>query len=193
MKGACISIFLAVPLAFAVFVFPDHPAKPAKDCRVITEKSGVVIGLDPVEISQDQKTYFGSDLGRKGFLPVFVAIENGMSSDSAIFDKGKVTYGSSASALSSVKTGTGAGKALALSAIPFFGGFAGAQAISEASQIQNNLLKKELQSTTLSPGASVHGFLYIPISKNSPREKIALRIPVSKTGTDEAFDLDLIF
>ena len=193
MKAACISIFLTAPLAFTVFAFPDYPAKPAKDCRVTAERSGVVIGLDPIETSVEQKMYFGAELARKGFIPVFVVIENGMSSDSAIFDKGKVTYGSAASTLSSVKTGTGAGKALVLSAIPFFGGFAGAQAISEASQIQNNLLKKELQSATLSPGTSTHGFLYIPINKNAPREKIALRVAVTKSGTDETFDLDFVF
>jgi hypothetical protein len=193
MKAVCISILLAASLASAVSAFPDYPRKQAKECRVLAEKSGIVIGLEPVESVQTQRTYFGVDLAKKGFVPVFVVIENGTRSDSLIFDKSRVTYGDAASALAAPRTGTGAGKALALSAIPLIGGFAGTQAIADAAQIQHNLMKKEVQSTTISPGKSVHGFLYIPGTSKSSREKITLRIPISKAGTDEDLDLDLVF
>ena len=116
-----------------------------------------------------------------------------MRSNSVIFDKSKVTYGDASSALAAPRTGSGAGKALALSAIPFIGAFAGTQAIADAAQIQHNLMKKELQSSTISPGKSVHGFLYIPTASKSSREKITLRIPINKAGTDEVLDLDLVF
>jgi hypothetical protein len=54
-------------------------------------------------------------------------------------------------------------------------------------------LKKELQSKTLSAGTSAHGFVYVPVPKNTPREKIILRIPVTRTGTDESIVLELAF
>jgi hypothetical protein len=132
----------------------------------------VVIGLEPVENSQTQKNYFRTDLAKNGFLPVFLVIENGTSANSVIFDKTKVTYGPADSTISAPQTGSGAGKARALSAIPFFGALAEAQVISDASQIQENLLKKEIQSTTLSPGASAHGFLYIPIPGRLPGKRL---------------------
>jgi hypothetical protein len=193
MKAVGISILLAVSLASAVSAFPDYPGKQPKECVVLAEKSGIAIGLEPVESVQAQKTYFGVDLAKKGFIPVFVVVENGVGSDSVIFDKSKVAYGDAASALVAPRTGLRTGKVIALSAVPFFGGFAAAQELADAAQIQQNLMKKELQSSTISPGESVHGFLYIPGKGGSSRAKIALRVPISKAGTDEVLDFDLVF
>ena len=89
--------------------------------------------------------------------------------------------------------GSKAGESLAVAAVPFVGLFAALKIISNVSQVQQNLLKKEVQSTTLSPGTSAHGFLYIPVPKDAPREKIHLRVPITRTGADEAFVLDLVF
>jgi hypothetical protein len=193
MKAAFLSIFLLAPLVLAVTTFPDYPAKHAKECLVSVENQGVTVGLEPIVTVQEQKTYFGVNLTKKRFVPVFVVIENGMSINSAIFDKSKVTYGATTSSLSAPQTGTGTDKALAFSLIPFFGGFAGAQSISDATRIQDNLIEKQIQSTTISPGASARGFFYIPIGNNSSREKIALRIPIGKAGTDEDINLELMF
>jgi hypothetical protein len=193
MKAAVYVIILAVPLALASPVFPDYPVKQAKDCSASVENAGIVIGLEAVEAPQLQKAYFGVNLTRKGFVPVYVVIQNTMSANSAIFDKTKVTYGDGAATPSVAKTGSGSGKAIAWSAVPFFGPFAAAQVISDASQIQKNLLKKELRSTTLSPNVAIHGFLYIPTNPKTGRKKIALRIPISKVDTDEIVDLSLIF
>ena len=65
--------------------------------------------------------------------------------------------------------------------------------ISNASWVQENILKKELQSKTLSVGTSTHGFLYVPVPTNTPRQKITLRVPVTRTSTDETFVLELVF
>jgi hypothetical protein len=193
VKSVVISIFFILSLA-AASTLPDYPSRNARECPVTVENIGVLIGLEPVENYRAQSTYFQTDLARKGYVPIFLVIENGTRADSFIFDKTKVTYGPADSAVSAARTGTGAGKAIALSAIPFFGPFAGAKVISNASQIQVNLLKKEIQSTTLSPGASTRGFLYIPIpGKTFPREKITLRVPISRAGTNETFDLNLVF
>jgi hypothetical protein len=172
MKAAAISSLFVVSLAFAITTFPDYPVKHAKECLITVEKTGISVGLEPVDNTQAQQTYFGTSLTKKRFVPVFVVIENGDGSNSLLFDKTKVTYGA-ALALTAAQTGSGFVKSAALSAIPFFGHFAAAQTISNASQIQSNLIRKELQSTTLPPGTSAHGFLYVP-SVNSPRGKIAI-------------------
>jgi hypothetical protein len=193
VKFPVIWIFLLLSLTSAVTTFPDYPIKRARECPVSAENIGVVVGLEPVESSQAQEIYFHVELAKKGFVPVFLVIENGTSTNSFIIDKTMVTYGISDFTISTPLTESGAGKAIALSAIPFVGPFAGAKIISGASQIQQNLMKKEIQSTTLSPGASVHGFLYVPIPRKNPRGKITLRVPISKAGTNEHFDLNLVF
>lgn len=187
-----ISIFFPLVLA-AVSTFPTYPSRQAREYPVSVENAGIAIGLEPVENSPAQETYFHTDLKKKGFLPIFLVIENGTSASSFIFDKTRVTYGPADSAISTPQPGVGAGPVLALSAIPFVGVFAAADVISKASQIQENLLKREIQSTTLSPGISVRGFLYIPISRKGPRGKTTLHVPISKAGTNETFDLNLVF
>jgi hypothetical protein len=64
---------------------------------------------------------------------------------------------------------------------------------ANAEKIQQYMLKNELQSNTLSPGRSVHGFLYIPVPRNGLVEKTRLLIPITKAGTDETFHLSLDF
>jgi len=193
VRLTAISAFLLVPLAFAAATFPAYPIKQAKECPVSAENAGLVVGLEPVENSETQENYFHTELAKKGFVPVFLVIENRTSTNSFIFDKTIVSYGISDSTISTPLTESGAGKAIALSVIPFVGPFAGVKIISDAAQIQQNLMKKEIQSTTLSPGASVHGFLYVPIPRKTARGKITLRVPISKASTNETFDLNLVF
>jgi hypothetical protein len=182
-----------VPLVYAASTFPDYPVSPASDYAVSTQAAGFTIGVKAVDDLQEQRTYFHTELARVGFAPVFVVLHNGTDSDSFLFDKTKVTYGPADSSVSTPKMGSKAGKSLAMAAIPFAGLFAALKVISNVSQVQQNLLKKEMQSTTLSPGASAHGFLYVPVPKDAPRQKIHLRVPVTKAGGDEAFVLDLVF
>lgn len=171
--------------------FADYPAKSAKECAVSAEDSNVHIGVQAVESHEAQDTYFRAHFAKKGFVPVFVVIENA-AADSIIFDRTKVRYGAAELATSAPRTDPGFGKMLAVSAIPFIGGVAGGQMISDASEVRENLLKKEIQSTTLSPGAATRGFLYIPIPKKGPRGKIALRIPITRVSDGNSSDVNLV-
>ena len=173
--------------------FPDYPVRQPGDYAITTERAGLSLGIQPVEDLPEQRTYFRTDVATLGIVPVFVVIHNATNGDSFLFDKTKVTYGPADSTVSTPKTGSKAGQALALSAIPFVGIWPALRVVSNVSQVQQNLLKKELQSTTLSPGASAHGFLYIPVQKDAPRQKLHLRVPITKAGTDEAIVLDLDF
>lgn len=182
-----------VSRVYAASTFPEYPLNQASDYAVSTQTAGLTIGVKAVENLKDQETYFHTELTPKGFVPVFVVIQNGSSGDSFLFDKTKVTYGPADSSASTPKMGSKAGESLAVAAVPFVGLFAALKIISGVSQVQQNLLKKEMQSTTLSPGTSTHGFLYVPVLKNAPREKTHLRVPITRIGADEAFVLDLVF
>lgn len=63
----------------------------------------------------------------------------------------------------------------------------------DASEVKQNLMLQELHSRTLSPGDTVHGFLYIPIPKKGPRQKMHIQIPIAWAGSDTTSVLQLEF
>jgi hypothetical protein len=159
------------------------------DCAVSTEKAGFAVGVQPVEDLKEQETYFHAQLARRGFIPVFIVMRNGSNGESFLFNKTEIAYGpADSNLLPTPNLSTGSAKFLLLG-----GGVLGMMAVRDASQVQENILKQELQSKTLSPGGSAHGFLYIPVPKNAPRQKIRLRVPITRADTGETFVLDLVF
>lgn len=197
VRIACtlVALFLVQPV-YASDKFPDYPIRPAGDYGITAEKAGLTIGVQPVEDLKEQKTYFHTELTPKGFVPVFVVIQNGSSGDSFLFDKTGITYGESESDGSAPDAHSKAGQATAvasLAALSFVGAVVAAKLMANATEVQQDILKKEVQSKTLSPGGSVHGFLYVPVQKKGPREKIRLRVPISRADTDETFVLDVVF
>ena len=60
--------------------------------------------------------------------------------------------------------------------------------ISDASWVQENIVKKELQSKTLSPGTSAHGFVYVPGLRilRARRSSFAFQLP-EPAQTNQSF------
>lgn len=181
------------PVAYAELKLPDYPVRQTSDCAAKAEQAGVAMGVQPLENLKEQKTYFDTELTPKGLVPVFVVIHNGSSSDSFIFDKTKMTYGPVDPA-GSPTVRSKAGQALFLmgAAGSPISLFIGAKMMAKASQVQQHMLKNEVQSKTISPGGSVHGFLYIPVPKGDSHSKVRLQVPITKSGTDETLVLDLV-
>ncbi len=190
---AIVIAFSAVTLVCSAAGFLDYPTLKVGDCAVSTEAAGVTIGVQPVDDLKEQREYFNAELTPQGFVPVFVVIQNGSNGDSFLFDTSKVTYGPADSEISAPKVGLRKAGAITAAFVPFVGLFAAAKIMSGPLQVQQNLLKKRIQSTTLSPGASAHGFLYVPVPKNAPRQKIRLRVPITKASTNDTFILDVAF
>lgn len=192
----CASCALFLMPAYAQQKFADYPVHPADYYTVKDSKADLVIGAQPVEDLKDQKTYFDTELTPKGFIPVFIVIENRSKDASFLFDKSAVTCGPDEAGLSNLEVRSKAERpgvvGLSLVTPATFIIFA---KINNASHVQQNIVKKELQSKTFSPMASGHGFLYIPAPKKGPRPKIHLRVPVTKLNAEkpETLVLDLIF
>lgn len=176
-------IICLLSLALAVTAadrYADYPVHPAASYAITAADSGLTIGLEPVEDLKDQKTYFDTELTPKGFIPVFLVIENKSKDDSFIFDKSAVTYGPVGSGAatpnlhSKIRDNTALGGLAALSTPTAFIAMA---KVTHASHIQANILKKELQSTTLSPSASAHGFLYVPVPRSGPGKRFIFGFP----------------
>ena len=193
--GTLVALSL-MPAVYAADKFPDYPVREAGDYAVTAVKAEFSVGVQPVEDLKEQKTYFHTELTPKGFIPVFVVMQNGSSGDSFLFDKTKVAYGSVDSTASSPKVGSKTGEVVEIASLLVYspiGIFAGLKLMADASRVQQNILKNEVQSKTLSPGGSVHGFLYVPVPKKGSRQKMHLQVPVTRTGTDETFVVDLFF
>ena len=182
--------------------FPDFPVRPAGDYPFTAQQAGITIGLQPVEDPKEQKTYFDTELTPKGVIPVFIVIQNGSTADSFLFDKTKVIYGPADSSLSTPKMGEKAAKgalvvgtasAVAISPAGMVVAIALASKAAHGTQIQESILKREMQSKTFSPGVSAHGFLYIQVPKKGPREKVHLQIPITNSSTEEIVVFDLLF
>jgi hypothetical protein len=197
IRICCVSCALFLLPAYAEQKFPDFPVHAADFCAVTVSKAGLMIGAQPVEDPKDQKTYFDTEFKLRGFIPVFIVIENRSREDSFLFDKSAVTSGPDDSGLSNLEVRSKAERpaVAGLSMLAPAGEFIVMAKINNASHVQQNILKRELQSKTLSPAASGRGFLYIPAPKNGPRPKIHLRIPVTKLSAEkpETFVLDLVF
>jgi hypothetical protein len=69
----------------------------------------------------------------------------------------------------------------------------GLNLISKASDIQHNILQKELQSKTLSPGTTTQGFAYLRVPYARQREIIHLKIPFKRVRDESTVIMDLTF
>jgi hypothetical protein len=191
LAGVAVGLVLATLFqpAYAGPKFADYPARKASECQVTGQRGGLVVGLQPMEDPKDQKLYFDVEFAPKGYMPVYIVLENGSAKDSFLFDKTSVGY-AAVSNPGSPDAHSVAGDKMASVGM---GGLIAMNLITRATEVQQNILKKEVQSSTLSPGASTLGFLYVPVPKKGPRDKIHMQIPISKAGSSETHVLNLYF
>jgi hypothetical protein len=189
------SVLFLIALSCAAASFPEYPLKRAVEYGNVVSKSGIVVAAVPVEDPEDQRKYFGMDLKVKGYVPVFLVMENEAPVDSFLLGKEALTYsaaGISASTLANPGKSSKADKTLAVASyVPYYGIMATVLA-SKSKELRQNILKTELQSATLSPGTSVHGFVFIPVPwRHSSRNKIELSISFKVPQSGEVVVIDL--
>ena len=194
-RTALVLFCMALPCLAASF--PDYPVKPASEYPNIVVKSNLAVAAVPIDDTLDQYKYFGMDLKSKGFLAVFLVMENRASNDSFLLQKEALMYGPagrSGSNLANPAKPSTADKALSVATyVPYYGIMAHLMA-SKSQRLKQNLLEKELQSVTVSPSVSVHGFIFVPAHwKHSSRDKIQLGIPFVRSGSDDRITIDLEF
>jgi len=191
-------IVFSIALSCVAAPYPDFPVKPAREYATVIIKSGLAVAVVPVEDRQDQHKYFGMDLRSRGCVPVFIVIENQTSTDSFLLKREGLMYspaGRSRSTLPNLAHPRKVDKVLAVAAVvPTIYSFMATVMVSRAKEVRQNLLKTELQSMTLSPGASAHGFIFVPAHwEHSSRDKIQLAIPFARPGSSETMTVELAF
>ena len=177
-------LFLVQP-GYSSHHFPDYPVRPAGEYANKVVKAGLIVAVEPVEVPEQQKTYFNSNLSSMGMLPVFIVIQNTSATDTYLFDKSAVGLGDAAEI-----TGKGTRKTASLLGS---GGLVDLTLVTDVKQVQENLMKKEVRSKTLSPGSSVYGFVYVPVPTDAPRKKMHLQVPLTNAQSGETEVVNLFF
>jgi hypothetical protein len=162
-------------------------------------KSDLAVAAIPIDNAQEQRKYFGLDFKSKGYLAVFLVIENHRSADGFLLQKEGLMYGpagSSGSSLADPAKLSSADKALSVASyVPLYGiGLLAHSMASKSKRLKQNILERELHSTTISPSASAHGFIFVPAHwTHSSRDKIQLGIPFVRSGSNDSVTIDVEF
>ncbi|MCC6392772.1 MAG: hypothetical protein IT167_19395 [Bryobacterales bacterium] len=194
--------------------FPDYPVPPRGGYKVSAEQFGLEIAANPLADAKEQKTYFGIALTGKGYLPVFISASNNSPDESFQLRKDALSFllsGSPVSGKSTPELRARAGESVLVAdvvvslAVTIGAAMIGAggggnplplealglHLISKTADIQHNLLKKQLQSKTLSPGEQVHGFLFVPIPSKAGWREIHVRMPITPLHLEKILTFDL--
>jgi len=178
--------------------FPEYPAKAAKEYPGAQTIAGVTVGIEPLKDLEDQKHYFKEDFGKNNFLPVFVVVENASAGDRIIVKHDDIgVYAGEEKLAKSRPVASGrstAGEAIApvVEISLSLGGMAVAgYLMARAADIRQNVVKKELRSSTLSAGQKDQGFVYLPLPSDPERRKhLQMRVRVIKVGSDQPIDFE---
>jgi hypothetical protein len=172
--------------------FPDYPIKRITEYSTTVENSGVVVAAVAVEDRKDQHQYFGMDLRTRGYIPVFLIVENRTPDGSVLLSRDSLTYGSGSTVPGAAKSSKSDKVVNAAAKIPSVYTIMWAIRASKDKARRQHLLETELQSSTLSPRTSVHGFIFVPAPRNyTSRKKIQLTIPFARSGSDDVVTIDL--
>jgi hypothetical protein len=176
--------------------FADYPVKAFGDYPNAIKQSGLAAVAVPLDDSKEQRQYFGIDLSSKGFIPVLLILENQDATESILLAKDALNYragGKSGLALPEPEKAGKKDKALAVASYYPIYGLLAHVARTNAKEIRQNIQRKELQSITLAPGASNHGFIFVRAHwSHSHREPTELTIPFKRSDGQE-IDLVLTF
>ena len=191
-----------MPLLFGVIMpaggtqtFPDYPVPQPSHCAIHEQQKDVSVGLELMESPQDQMTYFHTALGTHGFLPVLIVIHNRSNSDSLLLEKDGISYAPDQAGKTKLHENSGGQKTAIVTTafIPIIGPFISMGVEKQTSEVMQNLLLRQLQSETISPGSTVSGFVYVAIPKKGPRPNMWMQVPVGWAGSDRTSVLKLAF
>jgi hypothetical protein len=200
-------------LALAAETFPDFPV-PSAEKIISFGNSDLAISAYPLKGPEDQKVYFGMDLGAAGVLPIWLSIQNLSSTKRFLIDVDdiKLAYGSlslqEAERSRSTIDDSGArvtanaaaigmaagpiGLAVSLPILLMSGGV-----IARQDDVRRNLMVRQLYSRTVGPGQSAVGFVYgKSAQQNADLSKFRLSItakpiPVPPGGGGVSFEATL--
>lgn len=204
-KSAC--AFLICILLFqacSTLKVQDYPkGTTTSTAKAITLKN-LSIATKPITDKDELDNYFGTNLLELGIVPIYVISENKSSEASFVISKDGVLLKSTANDITQgVKTDdqSATGKTLGIVGASSFiltpvGGlfvglpmiYYGSKLKSDAVIIKQNIVKKQLQTRTVSPGKTVDGFVYFQFPDRESINRLSefsISIEILEIGSNE--------
>ncbi len=163
-----------LPAGCSVPLLPKYPVQQAESYPHVLAGDGLQLVAEPLFDSQQNKTYFGTDLVAEKTLPVFVLVKNSHLADSCVVFSDKIFLkgmdSEPMSAEGEVKAADPSGGITLSETSSFVGGvplmLVGLSHISNSVEIRRNFKAKAFQTNTLSPGERCQGFVYFRLPEN---------------------------
>ncbi len=178
--------------------FPDYPFKAAKDYPGAITNEGLTVGVKPMADPEEQHQYFGLNFSKNNFLPVLMVVENSSTADSFILNRELIgIYAgeeeqarSGHSQLGNSKTARRVELASAVT-LSIAASIVASVMMMKAADIKQNLIKKELRSSTLPPGQVCRGFVFVPMPSDPERRAhLRMRVQAMKIGSEQPSDFE---
>lgn len=182
----------------ATMSLPEYEPAPPSEFRARASVESLDVAAYAMESEQEVTTYFGANLPNEGVLPVLVVVSNHgpksflLRRDDVLLQAGPAVAGAASTAQSGVDSGgTGVAVAGAVLMSPILQ-FTGFKMMSDAQVIARNMAAKELQATTVSPGKTVHGFVYFGMTRSVWEQSAwTVRVRLRELGSDTVLNVDI--
>lgn len=177
--------------------FPEYPVKAAKEYPGAITIEGLTVGVQPIADPDEQHQFFGLNFSKNNFLPVLVVVENGSAADSFILNRELIgIYAGEEEQAGPGHSELGnpsktARRLEVASAVTLSIGAAVVASVMmmKAADIKQNLIKKELRSSTLPPGQRSGGFVFVPLPPDpEKRAHLRMRVQAMKIGSEQPSD-----
>jgi hypothetical protein len=165
--------------------FVEYPVRPAGEYANKVVVKGFVVAVQPLEDANEQKRYFGTNLNRRGILPVLIVVQSASASDTCLLDRTEVGLGQGQEL-----TGKGARRTASKLGS---GGLLDLSLVEEVTDVRDSLVRRQLRSGTVAPGRTISGFVYVPIPTDAPRSKVHLQVPLTNQQSGETEVANLYF
>ena len=147
---------------------PVYPDRQLDHYQHVLTRDGLQIIVDPMFDSQENKTYFGTDLFQENILPVFIIVKNLSAKGSYVVFNDKISLNGLISDRMNVSDKFKGADNSDGTAIATAGGLlvssplmlVGLTMVSNAAEVKRNFKSKSFQTQTLSIGEQCSGFVY---------------------------------
>lgn len=142
---------------------PVYPDRQLDHYQHVLTRNGLQIIVDPMFDSQENKTYFGTDLSQEDILPIFIMVKNLSAKESYVIFSDKISLNIS-NRMNANENFEGADHSAGTALAQVFL-LPGLSLVSGAAEVKRNFKSKEFQTQTLSAGEQCSGFVYFRLSE----------------------------
>ena len=179
--------------------FPDFTGAGVDG--VSTSDDEIVLTVYPMVKPSEMQTYFGEDLTRKGFVPLWVSVTNRTTTATFLLEAERIAVARATDSTALAErdrstVSTRAANTVAQGSVALFGAFGLPIALvaggfmAEEGSIRRNLVERQLYQRTVRPGQTIAGFVYPKVDRPfvgfaGYRVAVPMRLTTAPDGTSD--------